>query len=133
MASHGLAGIVLALVTGAYDGDTIQVEAAIWPNLTWTGSVRVLGVDTPEIRGECEAEEELAISARDYVRTLLTDKTVRLTKVEDDKYGGRVVAKVYFREDEAWIDLADRLIEQHLGRAYLGGARTSWCLGDQLE
>ena len=73
-----------ALVTGAYDGDTLYVEAAIWPGLTWTGSVRVLGVDTPEIRGSCEVEETLAIAARDYVSNLLTDGTVRLTQVQDD-------------------------------------------------
>ena len=47
-----------ALVTGAYDGDTVYVEAAIWPNMTWTGGIRVLGVDTPEIRGRCELEKK---------------------------------------------------------------------------
>ena len=122
-----------ALVTGAYDGDTIYVEADIWPNMTWRGGVRVLGVDTPEIRGRCELEKNLATMARDYVRNLLIDKTVRLTHVENDKYGGRVLARVYFREDEAWVDLADRLIERHLGRAYDGGTRASWCLDDPLE
>ena len=124
-------------MTSVYDGDTLSVEAEIWPHLIWQGSVRILGVDTPEIRGQCEAEKQRAISARDYVRTLLTDKTVRLTQIEDDKYGGRVLARVYFWEDEAWIDLAERLIEQHLGRAYDGGAQPGWCqeenAGERLE
>lgn len=126
-----------ALVTGAYDGDTIYVEAAIWPNMTWTGGVRVLGVDTPEIRGSCELEKNLAVMARDYVRTLLIDKTVRLTQIENDKYGGRVLARVYFWEGETWVDLANRLIEQRMGRFYEGGARPDWCQeenpGDTLE
>lgn len=43
-----------ALVVDAYDGDTLTVEAAVWPDWTWNGSVRVLGVNTPEIRGECD-------------------------------------------------------------------------------
>lgn len=116
-----------ALVTGAYDGDTLYVEAAIWPDLTWAGSVRVLGVDTPEIRGKCETEKTLAETARDYVRGPLTDATVRLTQVEEDKYGGRVIARVYFREGEEWVDLADRLVSMKLGRAYDGGARAGWC------
>lgn len=116
-----------ALVTGAYDGDTLYVEAEIWPNLTWAGSVRVLGVDTPEIRGQCETEKELALVARDYVRDLLMDKPVRLTQVEDDKYGGRVLARVYFWENDTWVSLADRLIELQLGRAYDGGRRENWC------
>ena len=116
-----------ALVTGAYDGDTLYVEAAIWPSLTWTGSVRVLGVDTPEIRGKCETERTLAKAARDYVRDLLTDETVRLTQVESDKYGGRVLARVHFWENREWVDLADRLVQQGLGRAYDGDAREGWC------
>lgn len=116
-----------AVVTGAYDGDTLYVEAQIWPSLTWAGSVRVLGVDTPEIRGQCETEKTLAKAARDYVRDLLTDTTVRLTEVESDKYGGRVLARVHFREGDAWVDLADRLVEVGVGRAYEGGARKEWC------
>ena len=119
-----------ALVTGAYDGDTIYVEAEVWPRMTWTGSVRVLGADTPEIRGKCEQEKTLAILARDYVRELLADKTVRLTSVGEDKYGGRVLAKVFFWENETWNDLAGRLIEMQLARAYDGGARSGWC-GDE--
>ena len=119
-----------ALVTGAYDGDTLSVEVDIWPNLVWTGSVRILGVDTPEIRGRCEQEKALAIAARDYVRVLLVDQTVRLTQVEDDKYGGRVLAQVFFWENETWVDLADRLIEMRLGQAYVGGVREEWC-GDE--
>ena len=29
----------------------------------------VAGVDTPEIRGKCQAEKDLAIQARDFVRS----------------------------------------------------------------
>lgn len=46
-----------AVVKEAYDGDTLTVEASLWPDLVWTGNVRVLGVDTPEIRGECDQEK----------------------------------------------------------------------------
>lgn len=116
-----------AVVTRAYDGDTLSVEAAIWPNLNWTGSVRVVGVDTPEIRGKCDQEKAMAVAARDYVRDLLVHKTVRLTHVEDDKYGGRVAAKVYFWEGDGWVELAGRLIDLRLGRSYSGGTRESWC------
>ncbi len=122
-----------ALVTDAFDGDTLSVEATIWPDLVWTGSVRVKGVDTPEIQGECKEEQTLAIEARDYVRVLLMNKAVRLTDVENDKYGGRVMARVYFREGESWVDLADRLIEMGLGQAYLGGVREEWCGDDQND
>ena len=87
-------------------------------------------MDTPEIKGGCEAEKDLAIKARDYVRTLLTGKSVRLTEVENGKYGGRVVARVYFLEEGSWINLADRLITRKLGRAYASGARENWCANE---
>ena len=114
----------LALVLDAYDGDTLTVEAAPWPDWAWTGSVRVLGVDTPEIRGECDQEKRWAITSRDYVRDLLIDESVALTDVENDKYGGRVLATVTLSDGRVLTDL---LIEGNYGRAYDGGERGDWC------
>ena len=117
---------VTALVTGAYDGDTLSVEAGIWPDLTWTGSVRILGVDTPEIRGACETERLLAIAARDYIRELLLDESVILANVENDKYGGRVLADVYIWQDEELARVSDLLIANGHAREYYGGTRQGW-------
>ena len=44
-----------------YDGDTLTVDAEPWPGLTARTSVRVDGIDTPEIRGRCPAEKALAL------------------------------------------------------------------------
>jgi micrococcal nuclease len=62
--------------------------------MTWEGGVRVLGVDTPEIRGECPEESDKALAARDFVRELLVGELVLLADVQHDKYGGRVDAVV---------------------------------------
>lgn len=51
---------VPATVVSVYDGDTFTVEARPWPGMTLRTSVRVRGVDTPEIRGKCQAEKDLA-------------------------------------------------------------------------
>ena len=115
---------VSAVVINAYDGDTLSVKADIWPDLTHSGNVRVRGVDTPEIRGQCEQERELAIAARDYVRYLLVDQSITLTELENDLYGGRVLAKVHLSTGE---NLADLLIEKGYGRAYDGAGRENWC------
>ena len=122
-----------ALVTGAYDGDTLNVSANIWPGLVWEGSVRVRSVDSPEINGQCEQEKQWAVLARDYVRDLLIDETVYLTGVEHDKYGGRVLARVSVPNEEMnqLDNLADLLIQKSYARAYDGGTRESWC-GDDL-
>lgn len=117
---------VTALVTDVYDGDTLTVDASLWPGLTWDGSVRVRGIDAPEINGQCETEKMLAISARDYVRELLIDESVMLCDIEDDKYGGRVLAWVFLYDGES---LAERLVANGYARAYNGGERQGWCDG----
>ena len=117
---------VLALVTDAYDGDTLSVEATIWPDLVWTGNVRVRGVDTPEIRGECDIENRWAIASRNFVLNLLLDETIVLADVENDKYGGRVLAAIYLVDGRS---LSDVLIEGNYGRAYEGDERGDWCDG----
>ena len=115
---------VTALVTDVYDGDTITVDAEVWPDMGWTGSVRVRNVDTPEIRGACDQEKRLAIAARDYVRAMLMDESVTLTEVENDRYGGRVLAHVHLKGGES---LANLLIAKGYGRRYDGGSRQGWC------
>ena len=114
---------VSAQVISVYDGDTITVEADVWPGMTWSGSVRVDGVDTPEIRGRCEKEIRMAIAARDFVREKAGEK-IALLNVKRGKYAGRVIADVQLANGK---DLAQALIEAGLGRPYDGGARKSWC------
>ena len=115
---------VTALVTDVYDGDTFTVDAEVWPDIGWTGSVRVRNVDTPEIRGACDQEKRLAVAARDYVRALLLDESVTLTEVDNDLYGGRVLAHVYLHGGDS---LSDLLIANGYGRPYDGGTRQGWC------
>ena len=115
---------VSAMVVSAYDGDTFTVDAEIWPSVVWHGAVRVSGVDTPEIRGQCEEEKARARAARDFVRELLIGKTVILAGVKHGKYAKRVVATVLLADGS---DLANVLIATGHGRAYDGGRREKWC------
>lgn len=119
-------GPVPAEYIRAYDGDTVTVEAAVWPSVAVETSVRVEGVDTAEIRADCPAEKRRAIEARDFVRELLSgaDRIV-LRDVREGKFAGRVVAKLIVDGR----DLADVLIERGMGRVYDGGKREGWCDG----
>ena len=59
-------GPIIATVVSVYDGGTITVNAHYpWPGTTIRIAVRVNGIYTPEIRGLCDAEKELAKRARD--------------------------------------------------------------------
>jgi endonuclease YncB( thermonuclease family) len=111
----------------AYDGDTIYVAIPGLPDEIANMSVRVRGVDTPEMRGQCESEKQLAQMARDYARQRLkAAKSVQFCEPEWGRYGGRVVASV--RIDGSPLDL--ELINQGLARPYDGKTkRQPWCQG----
>ncbi len=120
--ADAIPGPINARVVSVYDGDTMTVDAEPWPSLTARTKVRVAGVDTPEIRGKCQAEKDQAIRARDFVRATV-GAAVQLTNVRLGKYAGRVVADV-------WVNgrkLSDLLIAENLGRPYHGGRREGWC------
>ena len=114
---------VPADVVSVYDGDTFKAVAHPWPGMSIDVSVRVNGIDTPEIRGKCQAEKEAAIAARDYVRDVLGESVI-LKNVKRGKYAGRVVADVYLTDGRILTEL---LIASGLGRPYDGGKRSGWC------
>lgn len=122
-----ITGPVAAKVLSVYDGDTFRIEAYPWPGLEAKASVQVNGVDTPEIRGKCEAEKQKAIETRDFVRELILGKTVFLENVKYGKYAGRVVADVNLADG---VNLAQAIIDNKFGREYHGGRREGWCLSD---
>ena len=123
---------VPATVTSVYDGDTVKVQAEHWPGHTWTGSVRVLGIDTPEIRGKCPEEKIAAIAAREYVKAILGIH-IMLHNIRLGKFAGRVLADVKFPggivvgQGRVTLDLAEQLIANGHARPYNGGARLGWC------
>ena len=100
------------------DGDTITVRLA---ESGVHEKVRIIGVDTPELRGKC-GEKEKAIAARDYVSGLVLGKTVTL-RLDDanktlghrDKYW-RLLAHVVLSDGS---QLAEKLIAGGYGEPYL--------------
>lgn len=117
-------GPVRAEVIRVIDGDTIAVEARPWPGQIVEASVRVRGVDTPELRGACDAEKQAASAAKSYVISLLQPgQTVRLRHISGDKYFGRVVADVEL-EDER--DLSGLLLRGGFAVVYDGGRKTAY-------
>ena len=119
-----LPGPIPAEVLKVVDGDTLEVEARIWLGQGVQVSVRLRGVDTPELKGKCEAEREAAAKAKARLMQLVGDGAVKLADVGYDKFGGRVLARV---SDSKGRDLAQALIADGLARAYDGRARRAWC------
>ena len=107
-----------------YDGDTCYVLAPSLPEPLQKMSVRILGIDTPEIRAECEEEKKLAYEGREFANRMFKEaEKIEFANLDWDKYGGLILADVY-------IDgklYSDEIINAGLARPYDGGTKTSWC------
>ncbi len=120
-------GPILGEVQRVIDGDTVVVDAYIWPNTQASDvAIRVLGIDTPERRGKCENEKALAEQAKQLMREAFSaGSIVELYAVEPDKYGGRYLAEVRRRDG---LDWADYIQSTGLAVPYWGrGPKNDWC------
>jgi len=54
-----------------YDGDTCYLLVPQLPEKLRKMSVRIKGIDTPEIKGKCDKEKELALKAREFANNVL--------------------------------------------------------------
>ena len=105
-----------------YDGDTITIAGKLpyKHSPIYRFSVRLNGIDTPEIKGKDDDEKECAKLARDALKELILNKTVHLRNVQTEKYG-RILAEVYCDE----INMNDWMITQRFAVKYDGGTKVS--------
>lgn len=109
-------------VIRVYDGDTITVNIFDAPAIFGKHlGIRISGIDTPEIKGKCKQEKDLAMQARDYVKTFLGERgnVIDLMGCSRGKYF-RLVCSIE--------DLSERLIDKGLAVPYFGETKTKeWC------
>ena len=92
-----------------YDSDSLRA------------TFRIANIDTPEIKGACDAERKLAVRAKDFTAAWLAKGKVTIQQTDVDKYG-RVLARLT-RNGE---DLGEALINACLARPWKG-RREKWC------
>ncbi len=111
-------------IASVYDGDTFKVNIKDWPSIIGANtSIRIKGVDTPELRSQCSIEKKLALSAKTFTQQKLADaEIIELKNIERGKYF-RLLADVYIDGE----NLAELLIQHGHGYIYAGGKRRSWC------
>ena len=108
-----------------YDGDTIRFDLPGYPPIAGDDiRVRVNGIDTPEIKGECEQEKYDAQQAKEMVADILKDaEQIVLRNMERGKYF-RIAADVIVDGES----LGDMLIEAGMAVRYDGGKKNkNWC------
>ncbi len=124
-------------IVSCYDADTCRVNLPRSAfNDDWAYQlfghnipVRVKGIDTPEIRGKCQKEKDLAYEARDLVRGLLDNAQTITLSIDDNP---KEVRGKYFRivgrliADD--VDISDLVIQRHLAVLHDGGTKMKdWC------
>jgi len=109
-------------VIKVYDADTITIASKLPYNDSpmYRLSVRLNGIDTPEMKGKGVEEEEknAAKLARDFVSNLALNKYVRLENIESEKYG-RILADVYIGD----VYLNELLLKERYAVKYDGGTK----------
>jgi endonuclease YncB( thermonuclease family) len=113
-------------VIKCYDADTITIASKLPYDASplYRLSVRLNGIDAPEIKGKSAEEKEVAKEARDFLSNLVLNKMIRLENVESEKYG-RILADVYLGD----VHLNELLLKERYAVKYGGGTKlkpTSW-------
>ncbi len=115
---------IITKVDRVYDGDTFMITMDGLPSQLAQISVRIMGIDSPEMHGKCWAEKEWAVSARDYLNTIIAGKFVTLTSCSWDKYGSRI-------DCDVWVDgynVGDNMLQHKMAVPYNGKKRSkNWC------
>lgn len=112
-------------VVKVYDGDTITIATRMPGSDTmYRFSVRLAGIDCPEIKSHSASEKEVAQLAKQFVSEQVMGKIVSLENVEMEKYG-RLLAQVWYYHNFEHLCLNEELCKQRLAVAYDGGTKVS--------
>jgi endonuclease YncB( thermonuclease family) len=108
------------LVIKVYDGDTITIASKLpySESCIYRFSVRLNGIDCPEIKGKTESEKQCAQIAKKELSNLILNKIISLKNVQNEKYG-RILADVYLDD----LHLNNFMIEKRLAVTYNGGTK----------
>ena len=108
-------------VIKVYDGDTITIASTLpfKKSPIYRFSVRIAGIDCPEIRTKNVNEKYCANLAKEFIHNLVNDKIVTLENIRTEKYG-RILADVYCDG----ISLGEALLKEKLAVKYDGKTKS---------
>ena len=106
-------------------------------NIKHINSLRIIGIDTPELRTKNKVEKIKGYQARDMLRLLIGERQLAIKSVTIKGTGkyGRLLGELYIHQgvdldDEGkitnhrWLNAGNKLIECGLAVAYDGGTKT---------
>lgn len=107
-------------VIKVYDGDTITIASKLPYDSSplYRFSVRLNGIDAPEIKGKTDDEKTAAKASQKALEDLILHKNVTLENIGTEKYG-RILADVFYNE----INLNQWMLKNHYAVEYDGGTK----------
>jgi micrococcal nuclease len=114
-----------AEVLSVYDGDTITVMIDQGMKHFARVKVRMIGINTPEIRTKDLEEKARGYAAKDYLKSRIEGKTIVINTVKKGKFG-RWLGVIWLYEEgmeELGESLNDEMIRMGHAVAYDGGKR----------
>ncbi|MDX2370701.1 MAG: thermonuclease family protein [Colwellia sp.] len=115
---------IVSEITSIYDGDNFRANIKGYPSIIGEHmSIRINGIDTPELRGKCDKEKQLARKAKQFtVEHLRNAKIITLNNIKRGKYF-RLIADVLVDG----VNLGDLLIKNNHAVKYKGKTKKFWC------
>ncbi len=111
-----------AEILSVYDGDTVTATVDLGFKVSAIKvKLRLYGVNTPEIRGGTETTKLAAREARDYVKTQILGKKVRMKSLGKGKYG-RYLAIIWPIDDNGeplGESINDELVRLGMAKRYM--------------
>jgi micrococcal nuclease len=109
-------------VIKVYDGDTITVASHIpeCNKKTYKFSIRLRGIDSPEIRSSSVFEKQNAMLSRDSLHEKIHNKYIDIKNVTTEKYG-RLLADIYING----VNINEWMVENKLAVRYDGGKKNN--------
>ena len=117
-----VAPITCGRVIKVYDGDTITIAAYLpyKESRLYKFSVRIDGIDCPEMRSHNSSEKKIAVIAKNTLSKKIMGEMVQLVDVKTEKYG-RLLAKVMYNNESC----GKMLIDLRMAVPYDGGTKVS--------
>ena len=114
--------ITSGFVIKVYDGDTITIASRMPYSKSplYRFSVRLNGIDCPEIKSKNEDEHKCAVLAKTAMTNMVLHKIITLKNIQTEKYG-RILADVYVDG----LHVNKYMLDNHLAVTYDGGTKNS--------
>jgi micrococcal nuclease len=122
-----LPNLDICKIIKCYDADTITAVAKLEGKLH-RFSIRLAGIDSPELRSKNSQEKAAAIEARDWLSAKILGKFVKLKIQKREKFG-RLLADVFLDGE----NMNELLVTEGYAKVYDGKKKSVWLFEDKIN